>query len=316
MLEQNCAETCAQAQEKSKKSTRLVDYSPVDRPWDVHRSQAQTVESLYKNTEFDVLSGKIRGCSGFLGFAWVNDTDTGEMRLRLRSARFCRVRYCPVCAWRRSLMHKARFLSYLPQIIEKHPRARWLFLTLTVKNCEISQLRETLASINKAWGRFVKREEFSSALGWIRSTEVTRAKDGSAHPHFHCLLLVKPSYFTRNYVKQSRWAEIWQECLRVDYLPVVDIRVSKGDAYAAAEVLKYSTKPGDLIADSRWLEQLTKQTRGLRFLATGGVLREAIKEHEEKESDLLLASEENQDSEKEPDLWFDWNRAKRYYEKR
>ena len=28
-----------------------------------------------------------------------------------------------------------------------------------------------------------------------------------AHPHFHALLLVKPSYFTINYIKQGDWVE-------------------------------------------------------------------------------------------------------------
>ena len=40
-----------------------------------------------------------------------------------------------------------------------------------------------------------------------------------AHPHYHALLLVKPSYFTKNYIKQSEWVEMWQKALRADYAP-------------------------------------------------------------------------------------------------
>lgn len=316
MLERNCAVTPAATQQKPATSARLVDYSPGDKPWDIHRAQAQTVEGLYAQTSFDALAGKIRGCSGFLGFAWGDDPDTGESRLKLRSARFCRVRYCPVCQWRRSLMHKARLLGALPEIMAAHPGGRWLFLTLTVRNCPIEELRETLGEMNRAWRRFVLREEFKPVLGWIRSTEVTRGKDGSAHPHFHVLMLVRPSYFTHGYVKQLRWAELWGECMRLDYVPSVDVRTAKGDAaHAAAEALKYSTKPGDLVADAGWLEELTRQTYRLRFIAAGGVLREAIRERESSEKDLLLA--DDPDGEKsEPELFFDWQRHRRQYEKR
>ncbi|MDI5424891.1 ROK family protein, partial [Salmonella enterica subsp. enterica serovar Kentucky] len=39
--------------------------------------------------------------------------------------------------------------------------------------------------------------------GWIRTTEVTRGRDGSAHPHFHTLMMVPPSMLSgRDYVKQ------------------------------------------------------------------------------------------------------------------
>ncbi|MDI4746156.1 protein rep, partial [Salmonella enterica subsp. enterica serovar Kentucky] len=37
------------------------------------------------------------------------------------------------------------------------------------------------------------RKEFKPVQGWIRTTEVTRGRDGSAHPHFHTLMMVPPS---------------------------------------------------------------------------------------------------------------------------
>ena len=48
-------------------------------------------------------------------------------------------------------MWLARFYAALPEVQAQHPKARWLFLTLTVRNCPISDLRETLR-------RFVDRE--------------------------------------------------------------------------------------------------------------------------------------------------------------
>ena len=40
-------------------------------------------------------------------------------------------------------MWQARFYQSLPKLVTEHPKARWLFLTLTVRNCPITELGET-----------------------------------------------------------------------------------------------------------------------------------------------------------------------------
>lgn len=76
-------------------------------------------------------------------------------------------------------MWQARFYQSLPKLVTEHPKARWLFLTLTVRNCPITELGETLTAMNAAWQRLKDRKEFRPVLGWVRTTEVTRGKDGS-----------------------------------------------------------------------------------------------------------------------------------------
>lgn len=300
----------------------LTDYSPKDAPWDIHRAQAQQVEGLYQGTVFDSLAGRIRGCSGYLGFAWEVDQETGEMRLKLRAAEFCRVRHCPVCQWRRSLMWQARFLKALPAIEQAYPTARWLFLTLTVRNMPITELRASIQEMNKAWNRLRLRREFAGNVqGWIRTTEVTKGQDGLAHPHFHCLLMVRPSYFGKCYVKHERWVELWQECARLDYRPSVDIRVVRPKLgstdsplrAAIAETLKYAVKPEDLL-DRDWLIELTRQVHKLRFIASGGALKDILRETEESDEDLMLLDEDGEAS--DPSIYFDWRRDVKRYIKR
>jgi plasmid rolling circle replication initiator protein Rep len=302
----------------------LTDYSPQDKPWDRHRAQAQAVEGVYLGTVFDSLAGRIRGCSGYLGFGWETDPDSGESRLRLREAQFCRVRHCPVCQWRRSMMWQARFLKALPAIEQAYPSARWLFLTLTVRNMPITELRKSLQEMNKAWRRFVLRQEFAGNVqGWIRTTEVTRAQNDYAHPHFHALLMVKPGYFAgKNYVTHERWVELWQECARLDYRPSVHITAVKPKPKlgstespirrAVYETLKYSVTPEDM--RDEWLLELTRQVHRLRFIASGGALKGVLRETEEAERDLLLADEDGEGG--EPELFFDWRRAIKRYTKR
>ncbi|MBE3060530.1 protein rep, partial [Klebsiella pneumoniae] len=76
--------------------------------------------------------------------------------------------------------------------VADYPDSRWMFLTLTVRNCAIEELGETLSRMNTAFQRLKDRTEFRPVQGWIRTTEVTRGSDGSAHPHFHTLMRVPP----------------------------------------------------------------------------------------------------------------------------
>jgi plasmid rolling circle replication initiator protein Rep len=326
MLDPDFAAHAALTQPAAPEAHRfLSDYSPKDAPWDVHRAQAQAVEGVYLGSVFDRLAGRIRGCSGYLGFGWETDQETGESRLRLREAQFCRVRHCPVCQWRRSLMWQARFLKALPAIEAAYPSARWLFLTLTVRNMPISELRASVQEMNKAWHRLVKREEFAGNVqGWIRTTEVTRGQNDYAHPHFHCLLMVRPSYFSsKYYVTHERWVNLWQECARLDYRPSVHIQAVKPKPKrgstespirrAVYETLKYSVTPEDM--RDEWLIELTRQVHRLRFIASGGALKNILRETEETEQDLLLA-EEGEGEASDPELFFDWRREIKRYTKR
>lgn len=305
----------------------LADYSSRDKPWDVHRAQAGDVQAIYATVEeFERYAARIDQCSGILRYGWQPDPDTGEVSLRLREAHFCRVRHCPVCQWRRSLMWQARFYQALPAIQEAHPAARWLFLTLTVRNCPVSELAGTLTAMNAGWQRLKDRKEFRLVTGWVRTTEVTRGRDGSAHPHFHALLMVPPSMLSGvNYVKQSRWVELWQESMRLDYAPVVDVRAVKDKAPkgegalfaglrgAVAETLKYSVKPSDMTDDPAWFLEMTKQVHKRRFVATGGALKDVLRVDEETQEELALGDQPGDGTDDGSRLAFNWQSGERRY---
>jgi hypothetical protein len=197
-------------------------------------------------------------------------------------------------------------------------------LTLTVRNCDVHDLRATLRSMSEAWQRLIKREEFRAVQGWIRATEVTRGRDGTAHPHYHTLMMVPPAYFGRQYVTQARWTELWQECARLDYTPVVDVRTVRakpgsvagpGDALraAAAETLKYATKPSDLVADGDWLLEMTRQVHKLRFVASGGALKNVLRIDDESDEALALVEDDEEGEASKARLAFAWRRKDGHY---
>ncbi|MGL5059892.1 MAG: protein rep [Microcoleus sp.] len=102
--------------EANNQAPALSDLSSQDRPWDKHKAFADTVESHYRGSEFNRYSERIHFCSELLSFGLkLQDDDT--LKLKLNAARFCRVRQCPICSWRRSLKWKAKAYEVMPKIV-------------------------------------------------------------------------------------------------------------------------------------------------------------------------------------------------------
>lgn len=294
----------------------LSELSPTDKPWDKHRGFADRVEEFYRGSDFDRYSERIRFCSDLLQFGLTNSAEeVGTVKMKLRAARFCRLRHCPVCQWRRSLKWKAKAYQVLPRIVEAHPNYRWLFLTLTQKNVPIGELRDTLGKMNRAFRKMADYKQFP-AVGWLRSTEVTKGRDGNAHPHFHCLLIVKPGYFGgTGYVKQSEWVAMWRKALQLDYNPILDVQAVKQGSKPmelVPELLKYCVKESDLVDNREWFLELTRQLHGLKLIATGGMLKEYLRELEEEPEDLI-GEDGSQELEDFAKLYFGWKRYDKKY---
>lgn len=298
----------------------LSSVSPRDKVWEKHRANADAIKNLYRGTIYDCYANRISACSGLLGFKAVIDEETGEIRFKLSSCRFCRVRQCTMCQWRRQLTWRGRFFCAFPKILKDHPKSRFLFLTLTVRNCALTELRETLIWMNKSWERLTKRSQFP-ALGWVKSVEVTRSIIGEAHPHFHAILMVNESYFKRGYLSKEKWIQLWRDCLRVDYNPSIDITVVKsatsvsgdldtGLMKSLCETLKYSVKPEDLIFDKDWLVELTTQLHKTRSVAVGGLFKSYISEEEAKE-EIGIDGQGDEGSL----VWFGWKEMLEHYSK-
>lgn len=216
-------------------------------------------------------------------------------------------------------MWKAKAYKILPHVVADYPRYRWLFITLTVKNCQVEELRTTLDAINRAFKRLTELKAWP-AKGWVKSVEVTKGRDGiSAHPHLHILAMVAPSYFSHGYLSKVKWVALWQQCLRIDYEPILDIRAiakQHDPKVIIPEILKYQVKEPDLVANREWFLELTRQLHNTRAVAIGGVLRKYMQELEEEPEDLIGKDEETDEID-EGSLSFRWQReSKKYLSKR
>lgn len=228
---------------------------------------------------------RLKECASWLEFKVLED---GQRKLS--KANFCRVRLCPVCSWRRALKVFSQMCSIMSYLQRNNELDKYfcLFLTLTVKNCSGQDLCNNLDKLNYGWKLFSKSKLFSSTVvGWYKGLEVTHnininSKDyGTFHPHFHCILVVKKSYFKKHYVSHKKWQSLWAKCMSLDYNPQVNIKSFRSNIVKGLkEVTKYSVKSSDYIIPDDWdltvdtVKILDKTLDKRRFVSFGGLLKD------------------------------------------
>lgn len=252
-----------------------------------HKLQTNDILFKFYDTGFKSEAEKIKQCGNFLEFALKEHQITKDTKKKLANANFCKNRFCPMCSWRRTRNITGQLKEAFDVIQEKQKIAT-LFLTLTVSNPDVKDLKSTISKMNKSFKDMVKTKAFNNAvLGYFKSIEILGDKTpkGQAHPHFHILLVVKENYFKKSdYINKAEWTEMWKKALRVDYTPVVDVRriKSKNENFsdidsAIIETVKYSVKHSDLVKRSNEdFYYLYTQTKNLRFISAGGILKEHL----------------------------------------
>ena len=271
---------------------------------------------------------RVNGCADELIF---KVTDEGY--LRLHQVWFCKSKLCPLCNWRRSLKMSYQNAEIISEAIKQQPNARFLFLTLTVKNVyDGEELNETLSAMTKAFNRLIKYKAISKNLiGFMRATEVTvNDTDNSFHPHFHILLMVKSSYFHGDYyLSQEDWTGYWKKAMQIDYKPIVNIKAIKGKTKdkddvkgAVLETSKYPVKDSEYLTnnlerDSFVVDHLETGLYRKRQIGYGLLFKEIRKKlqlDDVEDGDLQnVGADEEETSETAQMIFAKWNNMRKNY---
>lgn len=301
------------------KSQVLVDKSRTGkrRDWALHKIHNQYISLAYEDVD-PKKSERMKTCAQWLSFVRKEDG-----RLKLHDARFCRVRLCPICQWRRSLKTFAQMSQVLE--IAKADGYQFLFLTLTVRNCNANELSDELTHVLRAFNRLTKYKDVQKAVkGYYRGCEVTHnLETDEYHPHLHVILAVNKSYFSgSSYISHDKWITMWKRALQVDYTPIVDIRKCRGGARVTAEACKYAVKPSDIIQFDDWdmtvetLRTLDKALENRRFVGLGGILKDIHKSlhlDDIEDGDLLHVESDADGTEPtEEEIVYFWNGYSQY----
>lgn len=224
----------------------------------------------------------VKTCGQVLKFARTADG------LKLYQTWFCKSRFCPLCNWRRTLKNDHDLSEILKVAIQSHPKARFLFLTLTQENSTATGLKDDLKKLNRSLNRLFKYKQVrENLLGFVRSTEITVNREHQTyHPHVHVLLMVKSTYFTRgNYLSQKQWADFWKRARKLDYIPVVHVETihpknkhRNSVQSSIVEVAKYQVKDAEYLTndsekDLAIIDTLEHAMAGSHQIGFGGLLK-------------------------------------------
>lgn len=263
------------------------------------RQKCEQLAESFKRLGFDAKAERVDRCGTELVFAHLLKED----RLILHQANYCKERLCPMCAWLRTRQVFARVSTVMNEIQKERPMLVPLFLTLTLRNCEPSELSKTLDVVFQGWNRLTNNKKMKRLIvGWFRALEVTYNENADTyHPHVHAILLVEPTYFTnpKDYMPTEKWVATWRKTLRLDYDPICNVQAidTENQVNAVAEVAKYTVKDVDYLKDSPDLTDKLVSTfgaaiKGRRLYAFGGLMKEVAKrlnlDNEQLTSDEVL----------------------------
>lgn len=259
------------------------------------RKESIILSDSYNRLGYQKKSDNVSDCGTILQFAYLIDinghtSDTGKLYM----ANFCKDRLCPMCAWRRSFKIFGQVSQIMNLIGEDY---KFLFLTLTVPNCQGFDLPNQIDYLLESWYRFFRIRRIKNVVrGWFRSLEITRnMKDGSFHPHFHVILAVPKNYNPHSgiYIHRDEFLQYWRQATGDWRIVAVDIRLCrpKSDSTSAdnlssavAEIAKYTVKSSDyLFKDNKQLTDsivsvLTESLHHRRLTSYGGCFKRAFQQ--------------------------------------
>lgn len=196
-------------------------------------------------------SDTVSKCGQRLEFAKMEDGST-----RLYRTYFCKDRLCPICTWRRALKLTAEIGAILKEMQQMGVKGCPIFITFTMKNVDEKSIGKSFSHFAESFHRLIKYKVVKDVcIGAIRSSEITyNIERDDYNTHIHCLLWMKPGYFKGGaYLSQEKWTELWKKAAKLDYTPIVNVKVVKpkeptekdptGLFSAVLEVCKYPIKP-------------------------------------------------------------------------
>ena len=292
-----------------------------DRNWRGRKILSLKLADIFEELGYKKsLIERIQSCGDVLRFIRREDGS-----LKLYQAYFCKNKLCPMCNWRRSMKYSYQTSRIVDEAIKQSPKGRFLFLTLTVKNVPGIELNNTISQLTQSFDRLFRRAKVKKNLiGYLRSVEVTHNEDDKTyHPHIHVLLMVIPSYFNSkdNYITHEEWGEMWSQSLKVDYVPMVDIRTvketGKGLRGAVLETAKYPTKPIKLdVENKQVVDDLYNGLYRKRQLGYGGLFKTIKKQlqlDDVENGNIVKTLDEENDLSSGTKIVAYWNATKQNY---
>ena len=302
------------------KNSQETEFSKLEHKITLKKKNNEKFSKMYKNHVPEKSLLRIVDCGTLMQFVTNNDED----KYKLYKSNFCGNRFCPMCAWRKSLKDSLS-ISIMMKYIENELKLNFIFLTLTVPNVKGKELDNTIKKMNKAFKKLMDRAPVKKATkGFVRKLEVTYQKEefiteslynqkekyyknknlkigdkepnfNTYHPHFHLILAVSKSYKSDDYISQNKWLALWQQSMEDDSISQIRVNdIKKRDNKEVFEIAKYSAKDCDYLINQNVFNCFYKALKGKQLITFSGVFKDALIEFKSGELDYLKEIDETE----------------------
>jgi len=240
--------------------------------WNAHGSLAQRAADIFtdtQNPQLQTRADRMRSCLRSLkvytdGHFW--------------PAYACADPICPCCQGRRARV-TGKYLNGLRNLLAANDGQQLVSACFTVRNIPPQYLRAEVIDITTAFNSGFLRSlkyRLAASPSYVRKLELTRAADGTAHPHIHALFAL-PEGTTDN----LSLSQMWQDAGKLGYTPDVYWHVIPESA-PIAEVtreLRYVLKQPlqithAMLNDPAFLLAAASSLSGIRTTSAGGAFRQ------------------------------------------
>ncbi|MFN7931085.1 MAG: protein rep [Blastocatellia bacterium] len=163
----------------------------------------------------------------------------------------CRQAICQTCQRNKAFRVFKEIEGSVLLMQENAPGLRLLFLTFTVPSCEEEDLKQELDALPKGFTKLIRAPEIKPyVVGYVRAIEVDyNCETKLFHPHLHVLLAVRASFYSKGYLSQQRFLELWQKATERTEITQIKIKAVKPKpkegtslAFEAAKTVRYMLK--------------------------------------------------------------------------
>lgn len=268
-----------------------------------------------KNRVTDKTLSRIEECSSFLQFIANKDLS----KKKLATSNFCKNRFCPFCAWRKSLKEALQVRTCMKYLKSKEVQ-EFYFLTLTAPNVSGDSLENEIKNFNIGFKRLMQLKEVKELVrGYARKLEVTYNSEpkitkkmfkneslrnyfkrkgltigdpnpnyNTYHPHFHVILCVDKNTFKKQAMLD--WLKLWQDATRKTNITQVKcdkINMKVKANKEALEIAKYASKDSDYLHSQDVFDTFYKALKGKRILVYSGNFKKAVELYKQGKLDIL-----------------------------
>ena len=207
----------------------------------------------------------------------------------------CNSRFCPECSNIRSKIEYRKLLALMKRIRKKNRTALLFFITLGALPVSREQLAEHYKKISLASTNLLANSRQSKLtkpikkymLGYMKMIEIKyNSVDNTFNVHVHVIVAMKSTYRKSGcYINITKWEKIWQDLLKVSYIPnVKQQEIKKEDLVESiATIAGYGTKGIFLTTtkieyyDDENIEDMItfmQVIKNKKFISYGGIFRQ------------------------------------------